>query len=283
MKTSFRVVSVLAAALLAGHASASADVVGYQVSDLVVASNESATEILGELQAGESQGIEYRFRDVARRFNPDAFRTDHGLRFESADFYGPELAGAIRAATPSTIVGPVKTPDGWHLLMVMATHAYKSEADLRWHRRFNLAFDLRDRLKSGWSPVAESDDAVIFLRHEVSRRTDNLVTAWFLRSYIDPQTQGYGRRYRSEKVLFIVDCANHLYTNADSAAYANFDGTGDLVGTFPAAESEKLAAIVPDTVGEDIAKEMCRRAPATKASVGRQAPRRSTGTAATNL
>ncbi len=86
-----------------------------EVSQMVVAEESLAQELLLQLKEGES-----RFADLAKDYSLDKVNGRLGgyTGWVSRESLGPSFAGAIFSAVPGEIVGPVETDEGYHLVMV---------------------------------------------------------------------------------------------------------------------------------------------------------------------
>ena len=86
-----------------------------EVSQMVVAEESLAKELLLQLKEGES-----RFADLAKDYSLDKANGRLGgyTGWVSRESLGSSFAGAIFSAVPGEIVGPVETDEGYHLVMV---------------------------------------------------------------------------------------------------------------------------------------------------------------------
>ncbi|MCC7450776.1 MAG: peptidylprolyl isomerase [Anaerolineae bacterium] len=98
-----------------------------KVRHIVVDTEDRANALLAEIKAGKP------FTDVAKAGSQDAVSAQQGgdLGWTPRGVYVPEFEAAIWSVQPGTLVGPVKTVYGFHLILVEAREVrLLSDADL---------------------------------------------------------------------------------------------------------------------------------------------------------
>jgi parvulin-like peptidyl-prolyl isomerase len=98
-----------------------------KVRHILVDSLEKANALLAQIQGGAS------FADVAKANSQDATSAVNGgdLGWSPHGVYFPEFEDAIWKVTPGTLIGPIKTPVGFHLILVEGREVRPlTEADL---------------------------------------------------------------------------------------------------------------------------------------------------------
>jgi parvulin-like peptidyl-prolyl isomerase len=98
-----------------------------KVRHILVDSLEKANALLAQIQGGAS------FADVAKANSQDATSAANGgdLGWSPHGVYFPEFEDAIWKVAPGTLIGPIKTPVGFHLILVEGREVRPlTEADL---------------------------------------------------------------------------------------------------------------------------------------------------------
>lgn len=98
-----------------------------KVKHILLDSEEKAKEVLQKIKNGELS-----FEDAAKKFSTDKNNKDKGgdLGWVTRNSLVKEFADAAFSATPNVVVGPVKTPYGWHLIKVEDKRLINSLDDL---------------------------------------------------------------------------------------------------------------------------------------------------------
>jgi hypothetical protein len=87
--------------------------IGKEVEDIIVSSEEQASQVVVQLQAGQPM----KQIAAALGLTPTGGSSTRVLRFSDPNV-APEVRDAVFAAQPDTIVGPILTPQGWYVALV---------------------------------------------------------------------------------------------------------------------------------------------------------------------
>lgn len=121
---------------------------------ILVDSEELALELLDGLNAGES------FAQLARTVSTDTGSGAQGgeLGWSSPDNYVEPFADAVREAEIGSLIGPVSTQFGWHIIQVRGRED-REQTDAEYERSLDLEFeDYVDELRSGDTVTVEVFD-----------------------------------------------------------------------------------------------------------------------------
>ncbi len=104
------------AALQAAYDKAKASYVQVHVAHILVATQAQAESILAQVQADPT-----KFAALAKQFSTDPGSKNNGgdLGFAAPSAYVAEFAAAVTAGKDGTIVGPVKTQFGYHVIKII--------------------------------------------------------------------------------------------------------------------------------------------------------------------
>ena len=114
-----------------------------------------------------------------------------------------------------------------------------------------------------WLPLKADSELMLSIDLESIQRNGPIVTIWSKWEYTSPQTDDYnvsGKTYRIALTRTSHDCQESNSRLLQRTLYT--EPGGQLVNSISLDASEsKSASIVPDTLGEVLHKDVCRRKP----------------------